>query len=194
MPVLWRHQHGYQLNTHRMIVTFLSLAAAGLGFAAGKLWEQYTEKRKAIEIELWKLRVAELEKRLREFYWPIYLRLQRDNVVWEKILKRWEKDAEAKQLGHQLELDVTLPNHIEIVRVIEQGMHYVRGDKELEGALLQYLRHVDVYRSIRAAGITDKDPKYFGEPYPHSFFQAIDERVKRLQAEYDSILAEQTNG
>lgn len=74
------------------------------------------------------------------------------------------------------------------------GMHFVRDDKELENALLAYMRHIDVYRSIRAAGILEKDPIYFGEPYPVGFFQVIEDRVRKQQKKYDDILSEKTNG
>ena len=177
-----------------MLETLLSIIVGAAGFAAGKLWEQYADKRKAIELELWKIRVAESEKRLREFFWPIYLRLQRDNVVWNKILQRENENPEKKKVAHQIEADVILPNHIEIISLIERGMHFVRNDKELEQALLGYMRHVDVYRSIRAAGIFDKDPIYFGEPYPDGFFRVIEDRVNKLQNKYEAILSEKTNG
>ena len=175
-------------------LTLLGLVSATCGFAARILWEKYAEKRKQIELELWKLRVGEIEKRLREFYWPIYLRLQRDNVVWEKILGRFRDDREERRLGHQIERDVLLPNHAQIVTIIEKGMHFVRGDEEIETALLEYLRHVDVYRSLRAAGIHDKDPIEFGEPYPRGFFDVINRKVKTLQQTYEQILSEKAAG
>lgn len=173
-----------------MFETLLALITSAAGFALGKWWEQYVQKKKQIELDLWKLRVAEVEARLREFLWPIYLRLQRDNVVWEKILQRESHDPEQKKVAHQIETDVIIPNHAEIISLIERGMHYVRSDAELERALLAYVRHIDVYRSIRAAGITDKDPVAFGEPYPDGFFAVVSARVQELQAKYDAILSE----
>lgn len=173
-----------------MFETLVALIGTATGFALGKLWEQYVQKQKQVELDLWKLRVAEVETRLRDFLWPIYLRLQRDNVVWEKILQRTSKNTEQKKVAHQIETDVIIPNHAEIVSLIERGMHHVRSDTELENALLAYVRHIDVYRSIRAAGITGKDPLDFGEPYPEEFFSVIKARVQELQARYDAILSE----
>ncbi len=154
-----------------------------------KLWENYVGKQKDIEFELWQTRVKDVETRLREFYWPIYLRLQRDNVIWEKILKRNDTDADTSSMAAKIESEVILPNHLAIVGIIENGMHFVRNDDELEKEVMHYLRHIDVYRSIRAAGIK-KDPIVFGEPYPQEFFQIIDRRVKVLQRQYDEILSQ----
>lgn len=172
----------------------LTLIAGCVGYILRSLWDRYVGKKQATEIDLWKIRVSDVEKRLREFYWPIYLRLQRDNVVWEKILQRGSEDEEAKSVAQVIENEVILPNHLKIISLIESGMHFVRGDKELEAALLAYMRHVDVYRSIRAAGVKGKDPTYFDEPYPGDFFEVIENRVFRLQKLYDEILAERTSG
>lgn len=172
----------------------LSIIAASAGFMAKSLWDQYADKKKSIELDLWKIRVQDVETRLREFLWPIYLRLQRDNVIWEKILHRDSGDPEKQKVAYQIETSVILPNHVEIISLIESGMHFVRDDKELENALLAYMRHIDVYRSIRAAGILEKDPIYFGEPYPDGFFQVIENRVRKQQKKYDDILSEKTNG
>jgi hypothetical protein len=177
-----------------MLETILSILAAAAGFMAKGIWDNYINKRKSIEFDLWKIRVNEAERRLREFLWPIYLRLQRDNVVWEKILQRDSEDSENKKVAHQIEKDIILPNHLEVISIIESGMHFVRDDSELESALLAYVRHIDVYRSIRAAEIQDKDPIYFNEPYPKEFFRIIENRVKRMQKEYDGILSERVSG
>lgn len=177
-----------------MYETILPIITAAAGFMAKSLWDQYVDKRKSIELDLWKIRLDETEKRLREFLWPIYLRLQRDNVVWNKILQRNSEDFEKRRVAQQIESDVILPNHVEIMKLIESGMHFVRGDKDLEAGLLEYMRHIDVYRSIRGAGINDKDPIYFNEPYPHGFFKLIEERVHKLQKQYDDILSERING
>ncbi len=174
--------------------TIFSIIAASAGFMVKILWDKFAEKRKSIELDLWRIRVEEVETRLREFLWPIYLRLQRDNIIWGKILHRNSDDSEKQRVAHQIETDVILPNHLEIISLIESGMHFVRDDKDLEKALLAYMRHIDVYRSIRAAGIRDKDPIYFGEPYPRDFFQVIEDRVKNQQKKYDNILSEKTGG
>ena len=56
---------------------------------------------------------------------------------------------------------------------------------------MSYLRHIDVYNSIRAAGILDKDPIAFGEPWPKGFFEAIEGRLKAFQSEYEQMLRDE---
>lgn len=166
--------------------TLLALVSVAAGFALKAAWSAWIDKQKAIELETWKLQVSQLEKRLSQFYWPIYIRLQRDNVVWQKILD--QSDTERMKLAFQVEQGVLLPNHEEIVKIIESNIHLAVLDEGFESQVLAYLRHIDVYRSIRTVGIKDKDPIHFGEPYPHGFFAAVQERLNRYQNEYDLLL------
>lgn len=178
-----------------MIETLLAVIFAAVGAAIKSLWDAYAAKKKEIELQTWRLRAEQLEKRLSQFYWPIYLRLQRDNVVWEKILERQNpNDSERRDLAYQIEEGVLLPNHSEIVKIIEENIHLAGSDATFEKHLMDYMRHVDVYRSCRAAGIRDKDPIYFGEPYPQGFFDALSERLRKYQNEYEKLLQDEGIG
>lgn len=171
--------------------TVIALIAGAVGAGIKSLWDGYVQKKKTIELESWKIKVPEIEKRLSQFYWPIYLRLQRDNVIWEKILDRDNKsDDEKQRLAFEIEDGVLLPNHGEILKIIELNIYLcgMDDDEEFEKLLFSYIRHVDVYRSIRAIGIKDKDPIYFNEPYPRGFYHAFEKRLKKLQKEYNAIL------
>jgi hypothetical protein len=178
----------YMLST---MASWSPLFFTAIGIALKALWDAYTYKKREIELQIWKLKAGQLERRLSEFYWPIYLRLQRDNVVWEKILEREHpSDHERRDLAYQIEQDILLPNHSEIVKIIESNIHLAGADKEFEKHLMDYMRHVDVYKSCRAAGIKDKDPIYFGEPYPQGFFKALTEKLQTYQSEYERLLNE----
>jgi hypothetical protein len=132
-------------------------------------------------------RVQFLEQQLSQFYWPIYLHLQKDNLIWERLRER-NQDPESAQskLSMQIESGVILPNHKDAVAVIEANLH-LAGDSKVVEEALRYVRHVKVYEMLRAAGIKD-DPISHDEPYPHHFFPLIEQRVNALQAEYDRLI------
>jgi hypothetical protein len=176
------------MNTFSSII---ALVSAALGFTLKSVMTAYVDQQKELELEAWKIKVNELEKRLSQFYWPIYLRLQRDNVVWKRLSDRGnEQDPDRQKLGQQIETDVLLPNHSEIVSIIENNRHLAGSDPILETQLLKYIRHVAVYKALRAAGIW-KDPFQFDEPYPEGFFPIIEQQLKLLQKEYDQMLSKQ---
>jgi len=108
-----------------IIVTLLDKALirgliAIAGFWLNRGIERY-KSRRALENELEKLRdqkrIQFLESQLSQFFWPVYLRLQMDNVVWERILDRGAKDDRKRSLARQIENGVILANHRETVRL-----------------------------------------------------------------------------
>ena len=80
----------------QLVITLVDKAAIGaLLLLAGVFASRALERlksRQALETELSKQRASArlqlLGQQLSEFYWPLYLRLQKDNAVWERILDR----------------------------------------------------------------------------------------------------------
>jgi hypothetical protein len=70
--------------------------------------------------------------------------------------------------------------------VLEANLHLAGNSAVVEGSL-RYVRHVNLYEMLRAAGIKD-DPVNHGEPYPAKFFPLIHQRVNALQSEYDTLI------
>ena len=173
-----------------MSETLIAIISASLGFMSKSLWQAYIDRKKDIEKSNRDKKISNLEAQLSDFYWPIYLRLQKDNVVWKRILDRKSDDEDKKKTGYEIEKSILLPNHEEIVKIIESNIHRARPDKVLEGQLLQYLRHISVYQSIRNAGILDKDPLHFDEPWPSELFGLIEDKTYELQRQYDRLISE----
>src|SRR5216684_6891739 len=142
------------MNFHQQIVVtiidkgLLALILAIAGFWLSKYLEAF-KSRRALENELKKTRDQKMiqlfESQLSQFYWPIYLLLQMDNAIWEKILHRDSKDPVKAQLGRRIENDFILPNHASICRTIEANIHLAAPDSQLMDLILKYLRHVAVY-------------------------------------------------
>lgn len=127
-----------------------------------------------------------LEKQLSEFYWPIYLRLEKDNLIWEKVFN--QDGGLESAVRQKLEMTYILPNHDEIMTILEAKIHLARAHQPLSDAINRYIRHIAVYRAIRDAGITERDPAQFDAPYPSDLFGFVESEKNRLQAEYDHLL------
>ena len=67
------------MNVTEIIATPLIAVA---GFLARVLWDRFSDKRKVEREE----KRARIEFLLQEFYYPIYMKLQREQTIWEKIL------------------------------------------------------------------------------------------------------------
>jgi hypothetical protein len=171
--------------------SFGPAAWGGVTFLAGIVSkgaiDSYLRRREEAHKFVLDKRVQFLEQQLSQFYWPIYLHLQKDNLIWERLKER-NQDPESSQskLSRQIESGVILPNHKDAVAVIEANLH-LAGDSTVVEESLRYVRHVKVYEMLLSSGIKD-DPINHGEPYPRDFFPLIEKRVNALQAEYDRLI------
>jgi len=149
----------------------------------------YIGRRKEIEGLRLKGKVEFLSRQLSEFYWPIYLRLEKDNTIWHRILdKREDKESLLQKVGSEIEKMVVLPNHDEIVSIIGRSIHLAQSDETLKNLLVQYVRHVAVYKAIRSVGEETLFPINLGEEWPHNLFPEIEKRTMALQREYEKLL------
>jgi hypothetical protein len=157
------------------------------GVASKGIIDSYLRRREQAHEFVLDKRVHFLEQQLSQFYWPLYLHLQKDNLMWERLIERNEdpKSFQSK-LSLQIESGAILPNHKEALAVIEGNLH-LAGDSVVIDESLHYVRHVKLYEILREAGIKD-DPVNHGEPYPKEFYPLIKRRVHLLQSEYDKLI------
>jgi hypothetical protein len=164
------------------------------GYMVNRAIEKY-KAAQALRSEFSKQRFAatlqRLERQLSEFYWPVYLRLQKDNTVWRRLLdKTKEEDNPLRRIGSRIEKDFILPNHAELVKIIETKIHLAEPDAALQAALLAYIDHVAVYNAAISAGFTDLHgtQRDLLTPWPRELFPLIEARTLELQHEYVSSL------
>ena len=174
------------------------LAIGLLILFSGYILNRAIEKYKAAQMlksELSKQRftasLQRIERQLSEFYWPMYLRLQKDNTVWRRLLdKDKEEDNPLRRIGSRIETDFILPNHNELVKIIETKIHLAEPDAALQASLLAYIDHVAVYKAAIAAGFTDLHgtQRELLTPWPRDLFPLIEDRTLKLQREYEILL------
>ena len=180
-----------------LIITIVDKAAIGglvliAGFWLNRFLERFKADR-ARENERERVRAQKhldyLDRQLSEFYYPIYIRLFIDGATWERILdRRTGNDELRKRIGDEIEKNVILPNHEAIVGIIQSKIHLAEDDGEAFAAILKYVRHVSVYRAMRAAGDFDSLPFALDEPWPEEFLPIIERTTYALQKKYDSLI------
>jgi hypothetical protein len=153
--------------------------------------------KRSFENELAKVRDAKnldyLERQLSQFYWPIYMRLYVHNAVSEKVLdKQSPADELRNRLSVAIETNFIIPNHEEVVRILQSNIHLAEGNTPAFNLMLKYIRHVAVYKAMRDANCYDKLPSELDEPYPSELLKAIRDTAHRLQKEYDSLIDAKT--
>lgn len=168
------------------ILLIKSSALAASGAVIKVIWDKVMARQEEIARIRRDKKIQLLERQLSEFYWPIYIRLEKDNLIWEKVFDKNSGVDPAVQKA--LETTHILPNHQEIMEILSSKIYLARASQPLSRALSAYIKHIAVYQAIRQAGIHDRDPLQFGEPYPTEIFELIKTEKNRLQTEYDRLL------
>jgi hypothetical protein len=165
---------------------FLTALAAVAGFLGKSLWDLYWKHRDQNESLARQKRIDFLERQLSLFYWPVYMHLQKNNVVWEHLVKGKAIDINIKKaVDQQLYRTFFLPNHEHLVSVIEANIHLAQPDSALETLLLRFIRHVEIFKALRDLGHEHIDPIGLGEPWPTDLFPAIEVKLREVQSIYD---------
>jgi hypothetical protein len=171
--------------------TFVATIAATAGFAAKAVWDWFYARRREWESLILTKRVEVLDLQLSQFYWPLYIRLEKNEVIWKRIFDVGEADEGKRRLATEIENSVVLPNHAEIVAIIETRMHLAEADADFTRELLHYIHHVTLHRALRAAGDTQTFPMDFGVAWPDRLFPMVRRRTEALQREYDAQIGRQ---
>lgn len=165
----------------------ISTTGIVVGVVAKSLWDHLIARQEELTRLRRNKKLEILEKQLSEFYLPLYLRLEKDNLVWRKVFEQTDTPLNPA-VKQNLELNFILPNHDEIMKILESKIYLARADQRLSAAMSKYIRHIAIYKALRSAGIFDQDPIALGEPFPTDFFSLLTEEKDRLQQEFDRLL------
>ena len=131
-------------------------------------------------------KIAIIDKQLTDFYWPIVFRIEKDNAVWERL-----KDPDTR-LARQIEQQVILPNHQEILKIIDERSHSIFNPWEpvqptLIDSIKLYERHAAVYMALRAVG-DQRMPVDLKESWPDALYPLLQSRIKQLQDQRSKLV------
>ena len=154
--------------------------------------QQISELENQLAIAQYNAELEFIERQISEFYWPIYLRLEKDNVMWKRIKSlSSEKNVLPEAASEAIEKEFILKNHQEIVEIIESKIHLAENslnEKELTDELLKYIKHVAIYKTIRSTKELQRfNPIDLNEPFPEKVFPLIENNFRELQNRYDTL-------
>lgn len=172
--------------------TLVAAIAGATGFAAKAVWDWFYARRREWESLVLTKRVEVLDLQLSEFYWPLYIRLEKNDVIWTRILDVKEQDEGKRRLAEEIERGVILPIHAEITAIIETRLHLAEADADFRRELIHYIHHVTLHKALRAAGDTQTFPMDFGVAWPEKLFPMVRRRTEALQREYDLQIGRQS--
>ena len=172
-----------------LYTAMISGFVATCGFAARSVWECVASMKETKR----QRQLKHIEFLLGEFYVPITMRLHREQMIWDTIVKVREIYGAPLGLhsgGEQLrELDSTiLENHIAIQSIIISNIAKAAPRQDLYNVLTKYDEHVTIYKALRNSGRTSCYPSQLGCPYPQNLYRMLVIRVRELEQERDKLL------
>lgn len=146
---------------------------AVVGFILKALYELYMESRKR--------KIQKLEDRLKSFYWPLLVKIEKDNVIWESILsKRSDPNSKEYKIAEHIEAEV-LSNHDEALAIIENNLYLAEPDEVFIEQIKLYIKNVTIYKAIRAAGDITTFPIELGAQWPTELYRLVNKKTKHYQ-------------
>ena len=130
--------------------------------------------------ETYKARLEFVTSQLRDFYWPIKIRLEKNNALYRLLGNSFVSD--------RIDSEVILPNHLETIAIIEKKIHLAQADDTLSFEISNYIGHVYMYQALRRGGYDGFPDDYAGNDYRDSFYKIISDRTLRFQMDYDELI------
>jgi len=155
-----------------------ALIAVG-GYLVKSLYDIYLDNRKR--------RFQNIEDKLKLFYWPILIRLEKDNGIWETILlKRQDSASIQYKIAEHIEKNIVLKNHQEVLDIIDNYAYLAEPDDALQIEIKNYIKNVTIYKAIRESDNQTQFPLALGAPWPKDFYPIIKEKTKFYQEKLNS--------
>lgn len=183
----------------------LAIVAAFLGYWINRSFEKFKNNEAAL-LELKKQNLSlqntliqdkrdrklkHIETQLKEFFYPIYYRLQKDDALWRLSPQLSNKEgALPVEANDLIEKKYILKNHQEIVSIIESKSSLIEEDSEFQEQIREYIKHVAIYETIRSVdSLKHLNPIHFQSHYPKQFKVLVENKIKVLKTEYEQLLS-----
>ena len=172
---------------------------AGIGY----LFKYFLDSRGEYLKKINKLKLEDIQFKLKNFYYPIHSNLLRENIIWNKILNFYRnKNANGNGNNNELhnklfwELDKEMLDiHLENQKIIKDNIIEIHPDDSLTDSLMKYDEHVTIYNIIRKVDTErpeDMDdvkwPSSFGSNYPSEIVNLIEDKLKILKEKQNDLI------
>jgi hypothetical protein len=166
------------MDTSSSVSLIVSVVSAGVGFCIKYFVDKYSEKQKTITDNL----LESINFKLKDFYFPIYYNILRENIIWNKLIKLKNQE----EIIVELDVEI-LKTHLEVQKIIQTNIILVNPKKELLDNLMLYDEHVTIFSALRSIGKKEY-PVLYDSPYPKGLFKLISEELNLLKKKQHELL------
>lgn len=140
-----------------------------------------------------------IENKLKNFFYPFYSNLKRENLIFQRILSFFKKQNNNTNMDLYMKifwgLDKEILNiHNENQDLIKNNFIEMHFSNDLANLIIAYDEHISIYRILRKVIPQTGDfdnvlwPENLGSNYPEKLFQTIETEMIHLQNQQTYIL------
>lgn len=134
------------------------------------------------------IRLSHLEKKLKLFLNPVLNAIEFDNSIWSRLSAISDSaNSYPERLSLELERQFVLENHVRATELVRENFHFIEIDSPLHKSLIQYMRHVAVYKSLRDLN-ESINPVDLNEEFPAALEEQIRKEYIITREKYNSLV------
>ncbi len=172
-----------------MSESFLAIGSAIIGFVSKSIWDYFWKARFDKNQAALRKRTDFLERQLSEFYWPILIQLEKNDMVWNQVKNSdLVKGTISNEFYNKMKQEFFFPNNEEILRIIETKFYLSQSPDSLNSLIQEFVKHQSIFQGIKLHLKDDTLPDEFGIPYPAALLEEVRNFTEKLQKEYDKLI------
>ncbi len=138
-----------------------------------------------LKAEHYKAEVEYYKNKLIYFFNPLIACIEFDNAIWKSLsMLSDSEDVFSENLSTEVEKSHLLSNLITARDLVRGNLHYVHMDSDLYRVLIEFIRHVSVYESIRTSD-EECNPIDVGAPFPSKLEEIVKKEYKETINRYE---------
>ena len=127
---------------------------------------------------------------LRDFCWPIYIRLKENEATYQILFKgKMDNDTDSVnyKIARFVEKFILMKNHEVIVAITIKYRYLAETDSELEDLLKAYIRHVRIYKALLDNNINKYPGVELEAPFPSKIDAYFYNKTSQLQKKLEGM-------
>jgi len=127
-----------------------------------------------------KTKLELVQNRLSDFYWPVLTRMDKSRAISKAYKKNF--------LLNEIEQQVLVNNHTEVLQRIENFKHLIYTDEYLDEEIKHYVAYVSLFQTMQESGFPGDPSKIGGNSFREQFYKMLKARTDYYQTQYNELL------
>jgi len=183
---------------HNEIIGYLTpILVVALGFVFNRRLanlKSTSDFESSLKAEHYKAEVDYYKTKIIDFLNPLISCIEFDNSIWQNLsMLSDSEETFSENLSSEVERNHLLVNLTNARDLVKKNLHYVHMSSALYKSLIEFIRHVSVYESIRNSN-EQCNPIDVGAPFPEKLEELVKKEYRDTLARYEELIKAPKSG